>query len=165
MLGFHRVFAVCPILSVKHPPPAMQSSKLYPVAQVSANPMGSASTCSSATFRRGFIWRENCFLLSVTAFLLRHSGLYPAGRRHRWPLWSTSKLQIEAEHLVCWPPTSGGDTLRDQTKERWRELCERVLIEQDPHRFEATIQELLRVLEDHEDQRRNALPSNRNAAQ
>jgi hypothetical protein len=47
--------------------------------------------------------------------------------------------------------------LRDETKERWRELCERVLVEQDPQRFEATIQELLRVLEDHEEQRRNAL--------
>jgi hypothetical protein len=52
----------------------------------------------------------------------------------------------------------GGDTLRDQTKERWRELCERVLVEQDPQRFEATIRELLQVLEEHEKQRRNAVP-------
>ena len=51
----------------------------------------------------------------------------------------------------------GGDLLRDETKERWRELCERVLSEQDPQRFEATIHELLQVLEDREEQRRNAL--------
>jgi hypothetical protein len=49
--------------------------------------------------------------------------------------------------------------LRAATKERWRELCERVLVEQDPQRFEATVQELLRVLEDHEEHRRDALRS------
>jgi hypothetical protein len=41
--------------------------------------------------------------------------------------------------------------LRDETKERWRELCERVISEQDPDRFEATIRELLKVLEGREE--------------
>lgn len=37
-----------------------------------------------------------------------------------------------------------------ETKERWKELCERAVVEQDPDRFIATIQELLQVLEDNE---------------
>jgi hypothetical protein len=41
----------------------------------------------------------------------------------------------------------GGDTLRRETDERWRELCERVVREQDPEKFEAAILELLEVLE------------------
>ena len=41
--------------------------------------------------------------------------------------------------------------MRGETKERWRELCERVVSEQDPDRFEATIQELLQVLEGREE--------------
>jgi hypothetical protein len=49
----------------------------------------------------------------------------------------------------------GGDTLRGETKERWRELCERVVVEQNPDRFVATIQELLQALEDREERRRN----------
>ena len=44
--------------------------------------------------------------------------------------------------------------MRDETKERWRELCERVIAEQDPDRFVATIQELLEVLDDREEQQR-----------
>ena len=40
--------------------------------------------------------------------------------------------------------------LRGKSKERWRELCERVVSEQDPERFEATLQELLEVLEERE---------------
>jgi hypothetical protein len=44
-----------------------------------------------------------------------------------------------------------GDILRGKTKERWRELCERAVVEQDPDRFVATIQELLQVLEERED--------------
>lgn len=43
--------------------------------------------------------------------------------------------------------------MRDETKERWRELCERAIIEQDPERFVATIQELLEALEDRERRR------------
>jgi hypothetical protein len=39
-------------------------------------------------------------------------------------------------------------TLRGETKERWRELCERAVVEQDSDRFLATIQELLQVLEE-----------------
>jgi hypothetical protein len=50
----------------------------------------------------------------------------------------------------------GGDTLQGETKERWRELCEEALVEKDPDRFVATIQELLQVLEDREERRRNA---------
>jgi hypothetical protein len=43
--------------------------------------------------------------------------------------------------------------VRDETKERWRELCERAVAEQDPERFVDTIQELLAVLEKREEQR------------
>ena len=50
----------------------------------------------------------------------------------------------------------GGDTLRGETKERWRELCEQVVFEQDPDRFVATIQELIQVLDDNEERRRKA---------
>ena len=48
-------------------------------------------------------------------------------------------------------------TVRGETenKERWREICERVVVEQDPDRFTATVQELLEALEDHQDRRRN----------
>jgi hypothetical protein len=49
----------------------------------------------------------------------------------------------------------GGETLRDQTKERWRELCERATVEQDPDRFAQTIQELLQVLEEREERLHN----------
>ena len=41
------------------------------------------------------------------------------------------------------------------TKERWRELCERAVVEPDPQRFLATIEELLQVLEDRKKQRHN----------
>ena len=40
--------------------------------------------------------------------------------------------------------------MREETKERWRELCERASVEQDPEKFAATIQELLEALEDRE---------------
>ena len=40
--------------------------------------------------------------------------------------------------------------MRGKSKERWRELCERVVSEQDPERFEATLQELLEELEERE---------------
>lgn len=49
----------------------------------------------------------------------------------------------------------GGATLGGETKERWRELCERVVVEQDPDSFVATIQELLEVLEDNDERRRD----------
>lgn len=45
--------------------------------------------------------------------------------------------------------------LRGETKERWRELCEQAILEQDPDKFLATIEELLEVLEDREERRRN----------
>jgi hypothetical protein len=41
-------------------------------------------------------------------------------------------------------------TLRGEAKERWRELCERAVVEQDPDRFLTTIQQLLQVLEERE---------------
>ena len=44
--------------------------------------------------------------------------------------------------------------LRGETKERWRELCERAAVEEDPDRFLATIQELIQVLEDKEERQR-----------
>ena len=57
--------------------------------------------------------------------------------------------------------------MRGETKERWRDLCEQVVVEQDPDRFLATIQELLRVLEENEERRRKApelpmLPTSQN---
>jgi len=45
--------------------------------------------------------------------------------------------------------------LPGETKTRWRELCELAIVEQDPDRFVATIQELLQVLEADEEWRRN----------
>jgi hypothetical protein len=50
---------------------------------------------------------------------------------------------------------SGGDTVHGETKERWRELCERVVAEKDPVRFEVAIQELLEVLEEQDHWRLN----------
>ena len=41
--------------------------------------------------------------------------------------------------------------MQHETKERWRELCERVVVEEDPNRSLAAIQELLEVLEDNEE--------------
>jgi hypothetical protein len=47
--------------------------------------------------------------------------------------------------------------VRDQAKERWRELCERAIVEQNPQRFVATIQELLEVLENDREKRRHGV--------
>lgn len=46
--------------------------------------------------------------------------------------------------------------MQGETKERWRELCERIVHEQDPVRFDATILELLEVLERDDQRRHNA---------
>lgn len=56
-------------------------------------------------------------------------------------------------------PTVEVTLLRDETKERWRELCEQVIVEQDPDKFLATIQELLDILEDREERQRDAARS------
>ena len=48
--------------------------------------------------------------------------------------------------------------MQGETKERWRELCERIVHEQDPVRFDATILELLEVLERDDQRRHNAGP-------
>lgn len=64
------------------------------------------------------------------------------------PLIDTSSWR--SEDTACF----GGDTLRGETKERWRGLCERAVLEQDPDKFLATIKELLQVLEDREERRR-----------
>jgi hypothetical protein len=45
--------------------------------------------------------------------------------------------------------------VESKNNERWRELCERAVFERDPDRFLATIQELLKELED-PGRRRNA---------
>ena len=47
--------------------------------------------------------------------------------------------------------------MQRETKERWRELCERIVREQDPERFDATILELLKELEQDDQRRRNAM--------
>jgi hypothetical protein len=46
--------------------------------------------------------------------------------------------------------------LLGETK-NWRELCAQAVVEQDPDRFIATVQELIRVLEDDEERRRRAM--------
>jgi hypothetical protein len=51
---FNRVFAVGAIQSVKHPQPAMHGSKLYPVAQVTANRMGLAKYLFQTDFASRF---------------------------------------------------------------------------------------------------------------
>lgn len=45
--------------------------------------------------------------------------------------------------------------METETKERWRELCEQIAIEQDVEKFMSAIQELNRVLEANERRRRN----------
>ena len=44
--------------------------------------------------------------------------------------------------------------LRGETEERWRQLCEQAVIEQDPERFVSLIQELLQELENEDQERR-----------
>jgi hypothetical protein len=46
--------------------------------------------------------------------------------------------------------------LQRETKERWRELCEQIVREHDPERFDATILELFEVLERNERRRHDA---------
>ena len=65
------------------------------------------------------------------------------------------KTTVREQCLKTADAKFGGDTLRGETKERWKELCERAAVEQDPERFVATIQELLQALEDREERRRN----------
>lgn len=43
-----------------------------------------------------------------------------------------------------------------ETKERWRELCERIVRERDPERFDEAILELLQVLEQNDHRMPNA---------
>jgi hypothetical protein len=40
--------------------------------------------------------------------------------------------------------------LPGETKERWKELCMRAIVEQDPNKFAATIQELIQALDEKE---------------
>ena len=87
---------------------------------------------------RQVIWRHNCFFTSVGVLFLL------SGPRCRLP--TTVITNCEPKRTFEF----GGDTLRGETKERWRELCERVVSEQDPDRFLTTIQELLQVLEERE---------------
>ena len=47
----------------------------------------------------------------------------------------------------------GGATLPGETKEHWKELCMRAIVEQDPNKFAATIQELIRALDEDENER------------
>jgi hypothetical protein len=71
-----------------------------------------------------------------------------AAGRYRWLILVGEKWCSEA------PTYFGGDPLRGETKERWRELCEEAVVEQDPGNFLVAIQELLQVLEDREQWRR-----------
>ena len=124
----------------------MQGRKFYPVARVTSNRMAPAKYLFPDDFSSRFNWRENCFLY------IRDSGFYQADRRYRW------RTALRANCKMKRSTASEVTLLRNQPKERWRELCERVLVERDPQRFEATIQELLQALEDHEKQRRNVVP-------
>lgn len=47
--------------------------------------------------------------------------------------------------------------MRGETKERWRELCERAVVEDDPDKFIETVQQLIQVLEDEEIRRRTIM--------
>ncbi len=51
----------------------------------------------------------------------------------------------------------GGDTLRGETKERWRELCEELMVERDPDKFLTRIEELLDVLDEREQRQRDGM--------
>jgi hypothetical protein len=46
--------------------------------------------------------------------------------------------------------------LPGETKERWKELCMRAIVEQDPNKFAATIQELIQALDESERARGSA---------
>jgi hypothetical protein len=91
---------------------------------------------------RQLMWRSNCFLKHILFFLC-------------WRV-ATYKISVQEMLRTELGVQFGGETLRGETKERWRELCERAVIEQDPNRFVATIQELIQELEEKEERRRAA---------
>jgi hypothetical protein len=75
-----------------------------------------------------------------------------SGKRLELPLPKNQfRENCELNHVVSLEVTP----VRCEAKERWRELCERAVVEQDSERFVATIQELLQVLEDNDERRRN----------
>lgn len=77
--------------------------------------------------------------------MLRCIAFFQAVQRYR-------RLTIVRKDCGPKPTISfGGNTLRGETKERWRELCEQAVAEQDPDRFITTIEELLEVLEEREE--------------
>ena len=93
---------------------------------------------------RQVIWRHNCFRYPCWVFLF---PLFLSGEPEVSPADNTLReaRRIEADRRVL-----EVTTLRGETKERWRELCERAVVEQDPDRFLTTIQELLQELEESE---------------
>ena len=90
---------------------------------------------------RQLVWRSNCFI-NAYFFISVLEGCH---------------LQISVQETLRTElgVQFGGESLRGETKERWRELCERAVVEEDPGRFVATIQELLQELEEKEERRRN----------
>lgn len=105
-----------------------------PCGSSSGKPGGAQpSACFKVTLRSGVIWRQNCFYQQYLHCFLSSSWI--------------AYRQLNAYF--------GGDPLRGKTKERWRELCERAVVEQNQDRFIATIQELIQELEDNEERRRN----------
>jgi hypothetical protein len=106
---------------------------------------GYASACCRRSSRRQMIRRHNCFR-SFVLFLssAERTGGTTYGRRC---VRIVDRSQI---------PHSGGDSLRGETTECWRQLCKRAVVEQDPDRCISTIQEPLQVLEGNEERRRNA---------
>jgi hypothetical protein len=119
-------------------------SKLYPPVSppIKSNGHGQIPAPVRLCVRQ-VIWRHNCFLTSVGLhfcyFVYRAGTDVPStttGRKDCEPKPNCGVLEVTP--------------LRGETKERWRELCERAVVEQDPDRFLTTIQELLQVLEERE---------------
>jgi hypothetical protein len=98
----------------------------------------SLTDCSGMRSRGQSFWRPNCFF-------------HPADRL------STTRRLCRHVRIISEPSKvpSGGVPLETETKERWRELCEQIAIEQDVEKFMSAIQELNQVLEANERRRRN----------
>ena len=96
--------------------------------------------CVAKCLSRDDFWVGKSFGVTIASTVGIFTVVYrAAGHRNRVPT-------LEVTHLR-------GKTT---TKEHWREICERAVVEQDPDRFIATIQELIQALEDDEERRSGA---------
>jgi hypothetical protein len=121
-------------------------SKLYPAASRSTRRMDGAKCLLSDDFGPGK--RFGGAIASHIGSFFLSSIKRPGGARLLTPFVRI----VEPKPRVYLEVTP----LRGETKERWRELCERAVVEEDPDRFLAIIRELIQVLEDNEERRRNA---------